>query len=136
MGYSIGEVANAAGVTPRAVRLYESRGLLPPADRSSAGYRVFDDRHVEMLSFIRRARSLDLSLDAIGEIVALAGSETRPCERTQELLDRRLAEIDQRIADLQRLRATITKARHRGSRLEGVRCAIIEGADLAIEDGP
>ena len=46
MTYTIGEAAAAAGVTPRAVRLYEARGLLRSVDRSPAGYRLFDERHI------------------------------------------------------------------------------------------
>jgi DNA-binding transcriptional MerR regulator len=62
-------------VTARAVRLYESKGLLPSADRSQSGYRVFGDTHVETLTFIRQARSLGLSLEAIAEIVNLDEDE-------------------------------------------------------------
>lgn len=127
MSYTIGQAATAAGVTPRAVRLYESNGLLPAADRLDSGYRVFGDRHVELLVFIRQARSLGLSLDAIAEIVDLAEREA-PCERTAALLDDRLAEIDQAIADLRQLRATITRTQRNPSNAPGHRCAVIENA--------
>jgi len=128
MSYTIGEVARAAGVTARAVRIYESKGLLPSADRSLSGYRVFGDGHVEILSFIRQARSLGLSLEAIAEIINLAERGATPCARTSALLDERLAEINQAIADLQQLRATITEAQHAPTRAGGVRCAVIENA--------
>ena len=128
MSYTIGEVARATGVTARAVRLYESKGLLPSADRSLSGYRVFGDSHVEILSFIRQGRSLGLSLEAIGEIINLAERGTTPCVRTSALLDERLAEIDHAIADLQQLRATITEAQHAPMRARGVVCAVIENA--------
>ena len=127
MSYSIGEVASAAGVTARAVRLYESKGLLPPAERSRAGYRVFGDAHVEILAFIRQARGLGLSLEAISEILRLAESEV-PCGRTNALLDQRLDEIDRAIADLTHLRAKITAAKQAPARTDAVRCRVIEHA--------
>ena len=57
-------------MTPRAVRLYEARGLLRSVDRSPAGYRLFDQRHIEALSFIRDARDLGLTLEEITAITA------------------------------------------------------------------
>ncbi|HZJ26929.1 MAG TPA: MerR family DNA-binding protein [Acidimicrobiia bacterium] len=127
MSYTIGEVARAAGVTRRAVRLYESNGLLPAADRSQSGYRVFCDLHVEVLQFITQARSLGLSLESIAEIASLAESGATPCDRTSALLAQRLAEIDEAIADLHQLRNTITRAQDRPRHLSGIRCAVIEG---------
>ncbi|WP_425465242.1 MerR family DNA-binding transcriptional regulator [Nonomuraea diastatica] len=53
----IGQAAQAAGLTRKAVRRYEAKGLLPPAERSAAGYRLYDEADVELLSFIRRARA-------------------------------------------------------------------------------
>jgi MerR family transcriptional regulator, copper efflux regulator len=126
MSYTIGQVASAAGVTARAVRLYESQGLLPSADRSPSSYRVFTDAHVEILRFIRQARSLGLSLEAIAEIVDLADRGATPCARTSALLEQRLREIDQAIADLEQLRNTITGARRAAARAPGLRCAVIE----------
>jgi len=82
---TVGQVAEAAGVTAKAVRLYEARGLLPPAARSAAGYRVFDESDVDTVRFIRRARSLGLSLDAAAEILATRRSGKVPCARTGEL---------------------------------------------------
>jgi len=81
---TVGQVAAAAGVSAKAVRLYEARGLLPPAARSAAGYRVFDESDVDTVRFIRRARSLGLSLDAAAEILATRRSGKVPCARTGE----------------------------------------------------
>ncbi len=83
---TVGQVAEAAGVSAKAVRLYEARGLLPPATCSAAGYRVFDESDVDPVRFIRRARSLGLSLrlDAAAEILATRRSGKVPCARTGE----------------------------------------------------
>ncbi len=53
---TVGEAARASGVTAKAVRLYEVKGLLPPAERTEAGYRLYSHQDVEVLQFIRQAR--------------------------------------------------------------------------------
>ncbi len=124
--YTVGEAATAAGVTARAVRLYEAKGLVSESMRSTSGYRLFNDEDVETLAFVRRARSLGLSLDAIAEIINISRYGA-PCERTRALLDQRVAEIDAAMNDLLRLRETIVAAQ-RIECGEGTRCAVIEGA--------
>lgn len=125
--YTIGEAAKAAGVTPRAVRLYESKGLLPTSPRSDAGYRLFGDEDVEALAFIRRGRSLGLSIDAIAEVITISDSGAPCCDRTQALLAQRLEEIDAAISDLQRLREAIAEAQEvKTGQKAGSRCVVID----------
>jgi len=127
--YTVGEAARAAGVTARAVRLYESKGLVPASDRTGSGYRVLTDEHVEALEFIRRARSLGLSLDAIAEVLDIAASGEPCCDRTKALLAQRVVEIDAAITDLQRLRATVFAAQGIDvDQADGARCVVIESA--------
>lgn len=127
MTYTIGEAAAAAGVTSRAVRLYEARGLLRSVDRSPAGYRLFDQRHIEALSFIRDARDLGLTLEEITAITALADERgTPPCDLARALLDRRVAKIDESIDELLRLRSSIIQACGRGPRASACLCPVIE----------
>ncbi|MEE1671444.1 MerR family DNA-binding protein [Streptomyces sp. WAC07094] len=108
---TVGQAAEATGLTRKAVRMYESRGLLPPTTRTAAGYRLYDQDHIDTLTFIRRARALDLSLDDIREILALRQSGIRPCSVVRDMLDARLAEIDRAITELAALRATLATAR-------------------------
>ncbi len=126
--FTIGDAANKAGVTTRAVRLYEAKGLLAPAERTESGYRLFTDDDVETLSFIRRGRRLGLSLEAIAEVLALSRTGA-PCDRTRTLLNERVNEIDDTISDLQQLRATIVAAQQADcSQAGATRCAMIESA--------
>jgi len=132
--YTIGEAARAAGVTARAARLYESRGLVPESDRTDSGYRVFTDEHVEALEFVRRGRSLGLSLDAIAEVLAIAASGEPCCDRTKALLAQRLEQIDAAVVDLQRLREAVVNAqRVRVDQPSSSRCVVIEQAAAASE---
>lgn len=130
MRYTISEAARAAGVTARAVRLYESKGLCASADRTASGYRMFTDADVANLTFVRCARHLGLSLDAIAEIMTLADGGGRPCDRTRTLLAQRLSEIDTAITDLQHLRARIVATQTVDvTGPFSSRCPVIEPAD-------
>ncbi|NUR05355.1 MAG: MerR family DNA-binding protein [Streptomyces sp.] len=112
-GLTIGQAAKAAGVTRKAIRVYEARGLLTSAQRTTAGYRLYDSRDVELLVFIRRARALGLHLDDIRDVLAVRGAGPPPCPTVRDLLDDRIAEIDADVADLLALRKTLTDARQR-----------------------
>jgi len=108
---TIGAAAAGAGLTRKAVRVYEQKGLVRPAGRSAAGYRLYTADDIEVLSFIRRARTLGLHLDDIAQILALHRGGARPCRTVRDLLDTRIAEIDAAIADLNALRAALTESR-------------------------
>lgn len=139
--FTVGQVARAAGVSSKAVRLYEARGLLPVAARTAAGYRVFTESDVDTVRFIRRARSLGLGLDAAAEILTTHRSGAAPCGRTGQLLDQRIAEIDHTLRELRELRRTLVAARrtdHIGADRAGDPgdgagevCPMIEGATTA-----
>lgn len=129
MAHTIGDAAKAAGVTPRAVRFYEAKGLISSPERTGSGYRLFTDEDIDTLTFIRRGRSLGLTLDAIAEIIEISENGAPCCDRTNALLAQRLDEIDAAIGDLQRLRDTITRAqRVRVGQAPGSRCVVIEQA--------
>lgn len=96
----IGELAEQAGVNPKTIRYYEEVGLLPDPRRTDSGYRIYDERDAARLRFVRRAQQLDLRLDEIGEILALRDRGEVPCGYVREVAAQRLAELDQRIAEM------------------------------------
>lgn len=137
VGLTVGAAAKAAGVSAKAVRLWESKGLLPPAERTAAGYRLFTDADVGVLRFIRQAKTLGLQLSEIKDILDPRGGAT-PCRRVTELLDGRIAEIDRTLADLRALRRSLTSVRRaaRDGQRRGehaVVCQIIERSPDAGE---
>ena len=99
------------GVSAKAIRLYESRGLLPEAERTQAGYRLFSARDLEILQFVRQAKTLGLRLKEVKDILDLQRDGAQPCGRVIELLDSHLAEIDRTMADLGQLRRSLATAR-------------------------
>ncbi|MDX1510603.1 MAG: heavy metal-responsive transcriptional regulator [Nitriliruptorales bacterium] len=100
----IGELADAVGVNAKTIRYYEEIGLLPPPDRTASGYRVYGTEDVARLRFIRRAQQLDLRLDEIGEILALRERGEAPCGYVRDVAEQRLADLDERIAEMKAAR--------------------------------
>ncbi|WP_103382805.1 MerR family transcriptional regulator [Pseudonocardia dioxanivorans] len=133
MDRNVGAAAKAAGVSAKAVRLWESKGLLPPAQRTEAGYRRFSDDDIGVLRFIRQAKTLGLTLAEIKDVLELQRGGATPCDRVTGLLNQRIADIDRTLGELRALRRALTGARHtaRESRRRGedaVVCRIIETA--------
>lgn len=128
---TVGDVAQRAGLSPKAVRLYEQRGLIRAARRTESGYRTYDEGDVEVLRFIRQARALGLSLGEIKQILDLQQGGARPCGTVLQLLDAHVKEIDDTIASLRALRRTLVRARDaarvtRDLGQDAVICHIIE----------
>ena len=84
----IRDAARLSGVSSTLIRYYESRGLLSPAGRDAQGYRVFDQRTVHELRFIKRARSLDFPVKQIDELLQLWRDKTRPSRKVRALAER------------------------------------------------
>lgn len=100
----IGELAGQLRLNPRTIRYYESIGLLPEPERTESGYRDYDDQAAELLTFIKTAQRLGITLDEIREILALRDRGERPCGYVRDVLHRQVGEIDDRIAELRQLR--------------------------------
>jgi MerR family transcriptional regulator, copper efflux regulator len=129
--HTVGVAAQAVGVSAKAVRIWEAKGLLPPAERTRAGYRLFTDDDIEILRFISRAKALGLTLPEIKDILDLHRQGTAPCDKVTALLDQHIAEIDRAIENLQALRNSLAAARQtaRNDRRQGqdvTVCSIIE----------
>jgi MerR family copper efflux transcriptional regulator len=100
---TIGAVARGAGVGVDTIRYYEREGLLPPPRRRGSGYRDYDHEAVERLKFIRRAKALGFALEDIRELLALSADHERGVRGVKQRAEAKLAEIEQRIAEMQRM---------------------------------
>jgi DNA-binding transcriptional MerR regulator len=91
---TIGEVATRTGVSRRALRLYEARGIVPKPRRTPAGYRVYDADVLGILHFVTQSRRLGLTLKEIGQIIALRAAKSGPCMHMRALLEQKLGDLD------------------------------------------
>jgi DNA-binding transcriptional MerR regulator len=100
--YTIGEAADRSGFSASALRFYEGIGLVRPATRTEAGYRIYDDRSLARLAFIARAKQLGCSLEEITDLVSVwDGDRCGPVQRRfHDLVSAKLAEADRQIAEL------------------------------------
>jgi len=108
----IGEAARRSGFTVKALRYYDLQGLLPPAARTTSGYRLYDATDLNRLEFIRQAKALGLALNEIRQLVDAARSHdvaTRP--RLRRVLDEHIAHITNQIETLSRLRRELKRRR-------------------------
>jgi MerR family copper efflux transcriptional regulator len=108
--HTIGDAAKAIGVSAKAIRIWEAKGLLAPAERTQAGYRLFSDDDIAILRFILRARTLGLTLSEIKDILDLHRHGMAPCDQVTALLDKHIRDIDRAIADLRALRRSLAAA--------------------------
>jgi MerR family copper efflux transcriptional regulator len=117
-GYTIGDLAGRSGFSASALRYYERIGLVTPANRSDAGYRLYDDDALARLAFLDRAKRLGCSLEDITDLAGLWDRERcGPVQRRfHELLTRKLAETERQIAELTVLHEQLRDA---ASRLAG-----------------
>lgn len=118
----IGRVAEATGVTTKTLRFWEGQGLLHPPARTAAGYRDFPDDVVDRVAFILAAQNAGLSLRQISEILAIRDGGQPPCTHTAELVEERLADIQQRMAELHRMHTALQQIRTRLDALDPTRC--------------
>ena len=101
---TIGAVAKRVGVAIDTIRYYEREGLLPEPERRASGYRSYDESAVRQLRFIRRAKDLGFTLEEIRDLLALSADRHRGVKAVKQRAEQRLAAIDERIAELTRVR--------------------------------
>ncbi len=129
----IGTVAEKTGVSAKAIRYYESIGLIAAAHRTHSGYRVYGDHDVQTLRFIQRARGLGFSVEDVGNLLALWQDTDRHSAQVKALARRHVADIDRKIAELGGMRDTLTDLIERCHGDDRPDCPILD--DLAGEAG-
>jgi Cu(I)-responsive transcriptional regulator len=105
--YSIGRAAEITGVTAKMIRHYESLGLIPKASRTAGDYRVYSAADLHGLRFIRRARSLGFSMTEIAGLLGLWRNQRRASAEVKRLALKHVAELDQKIEELQSMRTAL-----------------------------
>ncbi len=129
---NIAGAARTANLPPKTIRYYEDIGLVVP-DRQANGYRDFSPQTVNRLTFISRARSLGFSIEDCRVLLALYDDRDRASSEVKAVASRHLKTIDQKVAELLAMKATLSNLVMRCQGDDRPDCPILEG--LSSEGG-
>ena len=104
-----GQLASRASVCVDTVRYYERTGILPKRDRQLSGYRAYGDEDVARLQFLRRAKSLDFTLNEIRDLLALSGRRTDDMAELKAAALEKLDDIERKLDELTRIRVGLQR---------------------------
>ena len=123
----MGNPARRTDCPAEKVRYYEKEGLLPRARRSAGNYRLYGPEHAERLAFIRRCRSLDMSLAEIRTLLAAVERPEADCAPVNSLVDEHITHVTARIAELRQLKSELDAIRaHCAGARPAKQCGILE----------
>ncbi|CAN7495934.1 Cd(II)/Pb(II)-responsive transcriptional regulator [Variovorax paradoxus] len=128
----IGDLAKAANTPVETIRYYEREQLLPAPARTEGNYRIYDDEHAQRLGFIRRCRSLDMTLDEIRNLLRFRDAPGEDCGEVNQLLDDHIGHVAARIRELKTLERQLKALRQQCCGAESARnCGILQELDTA-----
>lgn len=131
---NIGQASKASGVSTKMIRYYEQTGLIPKADRKDSGYRDYSANDVHMLRFIRRARDMGFAVAEINELLGLWRDETRQSGEVKQLALGHIAQLQQRILDLQEMSDTLQALVNACKGDHRPHCPILESLETSARD--
>ena len=123
---AIGTLAKRTGTKVQTIRYYEQIGLMPEAGRTEGGQRRYNDADLDRLAFIRHARQLGFTLEAIRELLDLSDNPSRSCAEVDVIAHRQLKEVEARIARLEALRKELKRMLRECSRDTVSDCRVLE----------
>lgn len=107
--FTIGEAAAESGISAKMIRHYEQVGLLKEAARTDAGYRLYSQRDLHVLQFIRHSRDLGFSIRQIQELLGLWLDSARPSREVKKLAQTHLNALDAKIRELNQMKAELER---------------------------
>ena len=131
---NIGEAARQSGISAKMIRYYESVGLITPAERTDLGYRIYTERDVHILRFIRRSRDLGFSVKEISQLLTLWHDRNRASADVKVLALSHIAELKSKIARLETMVQTLQHLAYHCHGDQRPDCPILE--NLAGNEGP
>ena len=123
---TIGSLAQKTGTKVQTIRYYEQIGMMPEPGRTAGGQRRYGNPELDRLAFIRHARQLGFSLEAIRELLDLSDQPDRPCHEADAIARRQLKQVEQRLARLEALRTELKRMVHECSGGQTADCRVLE----------
>ena len=123
---NISDVAKKTGLTSKAIRFYEEKGLVTPPLRSENGYRSYTQKHLDELTLLRQARQVGFNLDECGDLVNLFNNPARHSADVKSRTLEKVAEIERHILELQTMRDQLLALAESCPGDEGADCPIID----------
>lgn len=124
--YGIGEMSRRTGANIETIRYYERIGIIPEPDRTAGGNRQYNHDQLKRLAFVRRCRELGFSLKEVRALLEMADRDDFSCGQVHALTLSHLATIEQKLADLDRLRQTLQDMASQCSRGDVPACPVID----------
>ena len=133
---TIGALARRMHCQTETIRFYEREGLLPAPARSGGNYRLYGQPHLERLAFIRRCRSLDMTLDEIRVLLQLRDRPADNCAEVNAVLDEHIEHVAGRIADLRTLQNQLRDLRQLCASAAQDGCGVLQELARGGDDRP
>lgn len=131
---NIGDAAKRTGISTKMIRYYESIGLMPESLRTDAGYRLYRDKDLHVLHFIKRSRNLGFTMEEIRDLLSLWQDKERASADVKAIAQHHIADLQQRIDELTEMRDTLSHLAgccHGDQRPD---CPILSGLDGSTVD--
>lgn len=123
---TIGTLARRTGTKVQTIRYYEQIGLMPEPGRTAGGQRRYGDGELNRLAFIRHARQLGFTLEAIRELLDLSDHPEKSCQEADQIARRQLRQVEQRMARLEALRTELQRMVHECSGGNTSDCRVLD----------
>jgi Cu(I)-responsive transcriptional regulator len=124
--YKIGQVAKRVNMPVKTIRYYADIGLIEPSSRSDGNYRLYDDRDIRKLGFVRRSRAFGFSVEQCKELLSLYEDDSRAAENVREIANERLREIKILMGDLKAMHDELDHLVHSCKGGERPNCPILD----------
>ncbi|MCQ4191069.1 heavy metal-responsive transcriptional regulator [Methylocystis suflitae] len=134
--HTIGKVARMAGVSADTLRYYETEGLLAPASKTTAGYRLYDNDAVRRLRFVKHAKACGFTLSDIKELLALKRKDSACCEDVRSLVIEKKLQIEGKLEALRAMSRALDGLIHscEGGRNPTDDCPILGALDVSLRE--
>jgi len=105
---NIGEISKRVDLPVKTIRYYADVGLVKPSGRTEAGYRIYDDKTLRKLIFVRRSRAMGFSVEKCRKLLGLFEDQSRASSEVRKIAKQHLLEVDAKLSELKKLQKELS----------------------------